>query len=116
MDKEQIKEVRQAIRRGDLNFVKDFLLSNEDAINVITGFGTWLHDASGFGQYDIAKYLIECGIDVNINGGVEDAGAIMRASFKGHKDIVELLLSNGAKLDVTNEDRNPLFSAIYNGH
>lgn len=114
--KEIIKEMRQAIKGGDLIAVKNLLDRYDGLLHVVTTFGTWLHDASTYGQYEVAKYLIECGIDVNINGGVSDCSAITSAAFEGNKDIVELLFLKGAQLDVSSLARNPLFAAIYNGH
>lgn len=116
MDKEKIKEMRQAIKAGNLDLIKGLLASDEGLLHVVTVFGTWLHDASTYGKYDIVQYFIQCGIDVNINGGVSECSAMTKASFKGYLDIVELLYLNGANLDVSNFERNPLFAAIYNGH
>lgn len=116
MDKELIKEMRQAIKKNDLDTIKYLIDNNEGLLDVVTTFGTFLHDASTFGMYDVAKYFVECGIDINRKGGVGDSSALTRAAFKGYKNIVELLYENGAHLDVSSFDRNPLFAAIYNGH
>lgn len=75
-----------------------------------------MHDASTYGMYDVANYLIECRIDVNKKAGTRDSSALTIAAFKGYLNIVELLYENGALLDVSSFDRNPLFAAIYNGH
>ncbi len=116
MDDELIKAMGDAVISGDIDKVKDLLASNEGLINVVTPMGTWLHDAASYEQYDIAKYLIDCGIDVNVIGGIEEAGAIVSAIFEGNYDIVKLLYDNGAEFDVSSHERNPLFVAIYNGH
>ena len=116
MNKELIKEIRQSIKEGNLEKIKTILNNDKDLISISTFFGTWLHDASTYGKYDIIQYLIECGVDVNKKGGVRDAGPITYAAFKGFIKIVELLCDNGATLDTSNCDRNPLFAAIYNGH
>jgi hypothetical protein len=55
------------------------------------------------------------GVDVNARGGVSAGTALDRAASGGHVEIVEYLLSCGAELDVSEPDRNPLFSAIYDG-
>lgn len=116
MNKELIKEMRQAIKKNVLDTIKYLIDNNEGLLDVVTAFGTFLHDASTFGMYDVAKYFVECGIDINRKGGVCDSSALTIAAFKGYKNIVELLCENGAHLDVSSFDRNPLFAAIYNGH
>lgn len=116
MDKELIKEMRQAIKKNDLDTIKYLVNNNDGLLDVVTAFGTFLHDASMFGMYDIAKYFIDCGIDINRKGGVQDSSALTIAAFKGYRNIVELLYENGTYLDVSSFERNPLFAAIYNGH
>ena len=116
MDKELIREIRQAIKQGNIDAVKSILEENPDMLDVETPFGTWLQMASAQGKIDIVKYLLERGIDVNKCTGVTDGGAIKDAAFKGHLDIVKLLIQNGAVLDVSTAEKNPLFAAIYNGH
>ena len=116
MEREMIKEMRKAIKNNEIESVKIMILNNEGILDVITPFGTFLHDAAMYGMYDVAKYLIECGIDVNRKGGARDSSALTVAAFKGHRNIVELLFKCGTELDVSSFDRNPLFAAIYNGH
>ncbi len=116
MDKTLIKEMRQAIKVNDLNTVSTLVENNDGLLNVVTIFGTFLHDASMHGMYDIAKYLTDRGIDINKKGGSRDSSAMTIAAFNGYMDIVKLLYENGADLDVSSFERNPLFAAIYNGH
>ena len=116
MNKELIKEMRQAIKENRLDIIKALVENNEGLLDVVTIFGTFLHDASSYGMYEVVKYFIECGIDVNKKGGNRDSSALTIAAFKGYKDIVELLYVNGAILDVSSFERNPLFAATYNGH
>lgn len=56
---------------------------------------TLLMIACNEGFFDIVKMLIERGADVNI---ILDSGtsALKIAKFKGHEQIVNLLLENGA--------------------
>ncbi len=115
-DKELMKKMHQLTASGNLEEMKKLFAENEGLLNATTYFGTWLHDAASYGQYETAKYLIEQGIDINAKGGTFDSAAINEAALDGHLDVVELLLENGAEMDVSNDERNPLFSAIYNGH
>ncbi len=116
MDKELIKTMRQAIKENDLEAIRKLIHDNEGVINTVTPLGTFLHMATSSGMYDVVKFLLENGIDVNIKGGIRDSSAMTIAAFKGYMDICELLYDNGAQLDVSDFDRNPLFAAIYNGH
>ena len=116
MDKELIKEMRQAIKKDDLQNVKLLIENNEGLLDVMTPFGTWLHDATTFASYELVKYFVEQGIDVNKRGGIVESVPIMNAAFKGKLDIVKLLYENGAKLYVDDLSVNPLFAAIYNNH
>lgn len=116
MDKELIKEMRQAIKKNELETIKYLVDNNDGVLDIVTTFGTFLHDASTYGMYDVAKYFVESGIDVNRKGGTRDSSALTIAAFKGDKNIVELLYENGAHLDVSTFERNPVFAAIYNGH
>jgi len=115
MDKEVIKQMFQAIKKGDLDFIKELLETNEGLLYETNIWGTWLHNAASYGQYEISEYFITCGIDVNINAGLSEASALEAAAHKGNIDIARLLLQHGAKLDVSTAGRNPLLSAIYGG-
>jgi uncharacterized protein len=111
-----IQTMRAAIKQGDMAKVKSIIESDKDALNIITAFGTWLHVAASMGRMDILKYLIKCGLDIDVMSGTFNGGAINEAAGDGHYDIVEYLLSIGAKLDISEPERNPLFSAVYGGH
>jgi ankyrin repeat protein len=110
------KDIREAIRAGDLKRVKALIGDNDKRLAMMTPFGTWLHVASSFGQYEIVKYLVERGADVNARGGIEGGAPLDAAASEGHVDIVRVLLAHGALMDTSEPERNPLFGAIYGGH
>ena len=116
MDKEKIKQMREAIKKGDIKLVKELIQENEGLLYVDTTFGSWLHVAADCGKCDIVEYLIECGLDVNKNGGISGGNPMRSAARHGNLDIVKLLHQNGAKFDVSDATKNPLFGAICNGH
>ena len=116
MDKELIKEMRLAIKKNQIDDVKNLIQNNEGLIDTETIWGSFLHDAATFGTYEIAKYFIECGVDIHKKDKTFERSALTNAAFKGYLDIVQLLYDNGAILDVSNFSDNPLFAAIYNGH
>ena len=116
ISKEEKQKIRQIIKQGDIESLKIMINNNKELLFAETAFGTWLEVAADFGQIDIVKYLIDCGIDVNKSCGVSEGGAIKSASFEGHLDVVKLLIDNGAILDVSTAEKNPLFAAVYNDH
>lgn len=116
MNKETIKAMRKAIKEGELNKVKELLSVNEELLVTDTVFGSWLHVAADQGKIDIIEHLINCGIDINCNGGISGGNALHSAARHGHTDIIDMLYINGAKLDTSEATKNPLFAAICNGH
>lgn len=117
MDNIQIaKEIRTAIKQGNVEKIKLLIRSDFNNLNMMTPFGTWLHVAASEGKLEIVKCLVDLGIDINKLGGVFCGGAIKEAASEGHIEIVKYLLSCDAALDVSEPERNPLFAAIYGGH
>ena len=113
---QKAKEIRDAIQRGDVLGVATLIDDDRDILNMMTPFGTWLHVAATFGKLEIVKRLVEMGIDVNMRGGTFGGNALNSAASAGHVEVVEYLFSHGAKLDVSEPERNPLFGAIHGGH
>ncbi|MGG0277496.1 suppressor of fused domain protein [Bacillus rhizoplanae] len=114
--KQAAKEIRSAIKKSDIERVVELIGSNDELLNMMTPFGTWLHVAASKGELDIVKKLIELGLNVNRLGGVYGGGALNEAASAGHIQVVRYLLSCGADMDVSEPERNPLFGAISNGH
>ncbi|WP_409405242.1 ankyrin repeat domain-containing protein [Priestia megaterium] len=113
MEKNSVnKAIRNAIKRGDINSVKELIGSNKAILHTMTPFGSWLHIAAKKGQMEIVEYLVHKGIDVNIKGDIFDASPLRVAAGEGHVEIVQYLIQS----DVSSAKRNPLFAAIYGGH
>lgn len=110
------KSIRTTIKDGDLPMLKAIFAVDPKRLHLTTAFGTWLHDAARSGQYEIAKWLISQGIEINSIGGVVEKSPIDIAAGKGHLEIVRLLVENGARIDVSAPERNPLFAAVYGDH
>ena len=118
MDNEQskiVKTMRNAIKSGNLDVVKELLGNNDGLLTVNTVFGSWLHIAASYGRIDIASYLIDCGIDVNRNGDISGGNPIRSAAENGQIEMVEFLYNHGTEFDVSEAAKNPLFGAIYGG-
>lgn len=110
------REIRHAIKSGDINKVKQLISNDTKIIHAKTSFGTWLHIAAKKGDFNIVKFLVHKGIEIDALGGTFDSSALNLAAGAGHLDIVKYLIEAGAKLDVSLAKRNPLFGAIYGGH
>ncbi len=107
----------RAIKNSNLQDLKSLIESFPSQIEVVTVFGTWLHVATSFNaDIDIIKYLVKNGIDVNQKGGILGGSALNIAASNGMLDVVNYLLECGAKFDLSEPEKNPLFSAIYGGH
>ncbi len=117
MEQNSIKKaIRNAIKIGDINKIKQLIGDDNEILNTQTSFGTWLHVAAKKGHLEIVEYLIDKGIDINARGGTFDASALNLAAGEGHLEIVKYLIEHSEELDVSLAKRNPLFGAIYGGH
>ena len=97
---------RQAVRAGELSLVI-YAVNNGANLNTIGGEA--LSTASLEGYFDIVKYLVENGVNVeNIYN------PLTKAAENGHLDIVKYLVENGADIHI---DRDlPLAYATENDH
>ena len=79
---------------------------------------TALQAACEWGNTSTVGFLIDSGADVNLQGGeYKGLAPLIRAAYRGHLEIVKLLLDGGADTAVVDEDvETPLMKAVYNGH
>lgn len=110
------KDVISAIKREDLAALSEMFAEDPGLKNVSTPFGSWLHVAAEYGKFPVVKFLAENGFDIDARGGIAGGSAINIAASEGCLDIVDYLLGRGAELDVSEPERNPLFSAVQGGH
>jgi ankyrin repeat protein len=105
-----------AIKRKNLNEVKDIIKSGA-SVNAKDSFSyTPLMWAARIGSVKIAKFLIEKGADVNAknNGGMT---ALMHAKAYCHEKVARLLIKSGARVrarDIDGHDAD-WYSFVY-GH
>ena len=91
------EDIMQCARIGALEHIQKMIQSGRYSATYQDEEGiTPLHWAAINNQYDICKYLVEQGADVNAKGGESSATAVMWASQRCHFYIVNLLLQNGA--------------------
>lgn len=77
MDKKIVnREIRNAIKIGDINKMKQLIGYDTKLLNINTSFGTWLHIAAKKGNLDIVKFLVKEGIDIDARGGTFDSSAL----------------------------------------
>lgn len=96
---------------GHLSVVK-FLLEHGADVNGQAGKnGSAIARASGGGHLSVAKFLLEHGADPNL----EDPTALYSASFAGQKEMVELLLDNGAAINTPGRNGTALIAASRKG-
>lgn len=112
----EMKDAKTAIQNGDLSKLKTIIEKSPGLIKEISPFGSILQIAAREGNKEIVSYLLDCKCDVNMGGGLFKKSPVSEAAFKGHIEILDLLIKHGAKLDVSSFENNPLFTAIYNKH
>ena len=108
--KEDVRKVYDAIESGDIETVKEMILGGVVDVNEIIFGETFLHAATSYNRIEIAKFLIENGIDINV---LDDMGtsALINAVIEGNLEMVKLLCERGAELDTSDPDNNALFRA-----
>ncbi|HDR3889014.1 TPA: ankyrin repeat domain-containing protein [Bacillus cereus] len=117
MDKIQIaKRIRESIKSGQLNTLRDLLEREPKMLEYVTPFGTWLHVATAHGHLEIIEYLVNSGIDIHAKGGTFSTNVLERAATKGYLHIAEYLIKHHVEMDTSESDRSPLFAAIYSSH
>ena len=92
------KAVTEAIRQNDITATRDLLAQSPELLSEPRGF--WLSTALGAGRYEIAKLLLDLGVNV-------DAPALVAATpltsmvAKGNIEAVKWLVDHGASLERT---------------
>lgn len=96
-------DIHTAVVTNNLEVVKQHILAGTD-LNQAEPFGgsTPLISAGVFGRDEIAKVLIEAGVDLNkVNN--DGSTALHTAAFFGRPEIVKLLLDKGADKTIRNK-------------
>jgi hypothetical protein len=107
----------KAAKNGDFQSVRDILENDPPKIDAKDKEGyTALHWACMRAHWNIAKYLIEKGADLNVVGG--DGGTqINWAVHHDNVDIIKTLIDKGAKLNIQNQwGMTELHTAIWRGN
>ena len=76
-----------------------------------------LWDAALVGDMEWCKRLLREGADIEQRGRGFGMTPVMAAAASGHLSVVQLLVENGAKINVRDDDGDsPLANAARNGH
>jgi uncharacterized protein len=111
-----IKELYNAIANSNNKRVKEIIKKNSKILKVETTNGSWLHVASRNNNFEIVKFLVDLGMDINKKGGISNEMPINLAVSEGNIELVKYYLKKGAIFDESEPERNPLFAAIHYGH
>jgi len=96
--------------------VEDRLKSGGTLDDLVSDRGTWLHEAAWQGYLKAVQMLLDRGADVNSSSNRLSYTPLHWAVVARRKDVVELLLARGAKVNVRgSEDFTPLHLAAMNG-
>jgi len=109
----------EASAAGKFDVVAHLLYTHPEAVNDYAADGfTPLGLACYFGQFEVARYLVLKGADVNLpsNNGF-NVFPIHSAAAGNYTDIVRMLVDNGAQVNVRQQaGATPLHSAAQNGN
>ncbi|XP_058984296.1 E3 ubiquitin-protein ligase MIB2-like isoform X2 [Musca domestica] len=94
------KLVREAAH-GHIDFVKQYLQTHPDHVNVMSGGKASIQVAAHQGFVDIVKLLISKGANVNIVDKEGDS-ALHYAAFGNQPETMRILLQNGANINFLN--------------
>lgn len=102
------KEVSGYQQTGDTEGLKRFLAPDPRRLNMATQNGTLLNGALLLGQEEMALYLLEAGIRVDLLSGIE----LLTAVEKGMTAVVQKLMDRNIPIRTDLPRNNPLFWAI----
>ena len=129
--RQQLKRLENCAYRGDCRLTMKSQLIAIVAAVLVVGCGesqppelptvkapdTSIHDAAVDGHIEIVKQHIAAGTDVNAKFSKQGWTPLNMGAWFGHKEIVELLLANGAGVNIkNNEGKTPLYFAAQMGH
>lgn len=102
-----------AVESGDLDGVRASLHRNPKLIGSRREGLTLLHVAAEAGQTDVARYLVDAGLDVDAPGGRGDYSPLFNASVKCREGVADALLSAGANVNFRARDgETPLLVSV----
>jgi len=109
-------QLLDAAEEGDVDAIREILREPGSDVNYFSGGLHALFIASTEGHTAAVELLLRSSADVNRLSGGNGKTALLKASVRGHNNVVRLLLDNGAKdIEKTWDHANALFAAAYAG-
>lgn len=100
-----LKEINDLILADDLPRMKRLLDENPALANLEDQDGRApIHMAAAHGRVEITRLLIERGAEVNRHEFIYGTFPLLGAVSRGHRDVVKLLLANGANIHARNKE------------
>lgn len=98
------KIIEETIKSGKITLLRSMGDGGAPIANSDPVFDTPILMAIAHDKYEFLTYLIDKGADINLPAGWDKTTPLNFAAEKGRVEMVELLLSEGAKLAVLNND------------
>ena len=111
------EQIVEAAKNGDIETVKTILAGDASKLNALDEEKyTPLHWACIRGYWEVVRYLVEQGADLNMQGG--DGGTPLNwAVHHDNVSIAKLMIDKGAKLNIQNQwGMTELHTAIWRGN
>lgn len=100
------QEIFVAVKKNDLTSIKELIGANQQLVHAKDSTGrTPLHWACRGVHYDVLKFLVEKGADVNAldHNGIPPLTSV---ASRNHREAVEYLLDHGAKTEAGNNNQS----------
>lgn len=118
LSKANTTDIWDAAAKASLSAVKFYLMENPNSINKKDenyGDYTLLHYASENGSFEMVKFLISQGSEIDPMDSFKNRTPLMLAAWNGHLSIVEYLIDHGAKVNKRNKYRAPVLQYAIEG-
>lgn len=94
-------QIKKLIKADDLKTISQLIANGLDINTTFKGQSTLLHFAAEYGKYDIAKYLVDKGANLNLQDNAKNTPLMVSTSvFSQHDSISVLLINQGANLNI----------------
>lgn len=94
-------QIKKLIKADDLKTISQLIENGLDINTTFKGQSTLLHFAAEYGKFDIAKFLVDKGANLNLQDNAKNTPLMVSTSvFTQHDSISVLLINKGANLNI----------------